>query len=83
MGELSYRPALTCAGGKLCADWRQLILKYPDRFLVGSDTWINQRWQSYDDLMKGYRLWLGDLPASVARRVAWDNAAHLFGLKQP
>jgi hypothetical protein len=33
--------------------------------------------------MKGYRTWLGDLPADVARRIAWDNGASLFGLKQP
>jgi hypothetical protein len=83
MGELSYRPGLTCEGGRLCPEWRQLLLKYPTRFLVGSDTWINQRWQSYDDTMKGYRTWLGDLPADIARRIAWDNAAALFGLKQP
>ncbi len=83
MGELSYRPGLTCDGGKLCPEWRQLIQKYPTRFLVGSDTWVNQRWQYYDDLMKGYRTWLGDLPADVARRVAWDNGAAVFGLRQP
>ena len=83
MGELSYRPGLTCDGGKLCPEWRTLILKYPGRFLLGSDTWINQRWQSYEDTMKGYRAWLGDLPADVARRIAWDNGAALFGLKQP
>ena len=83
VGELSYRPGLTCDGGKLCPEWRTLILKYPGRFLVGSDTWVNQRWQYYEDTMKGYRTWLGDLPADVARRVAWDNGAGLFGLKQP
>lgn len=27
MGELSYRPGLTCDGGKLCSDWRTLLLK--------------------------------------------------------
>jgi hypothetical protein len=81
MGELSYRPGLTCEGGKLCAEWRQLLLKYPTRFLIGSDTWVNQRWQYYDELMKGYRAWLGDLPADVARRIAWDNGATLFGLQ--
>ena len=63
MGELSYRPGLTCEGGKLCPEWRALLLKYPDRFMIGSDTWVNQRWQYYDELMKGYRAWLGDLPA--------------------
>ncbi len=44
MGELSYRPGLTCEGGQLCPAWRELLLKYPDRFLIGSDTWVNQRW---------------------------------------
>jgi hypothetical protein len=81
MGELSYRPGLTCEDGKLCPPWRQLLLKYPGRFLIGSDTWVNERWLHYDDLMKGYRTWLGDLPADVARRIAWDNGANLFGVK--
>jgi hypothetical protein len=81
MGELSYRPGLTCEGGKLCPPWRDLLLKYPGRFLIGSDTWVNDRWLHYDDLMKGYRTWLGDLPADVARRIAWENGANLFGVK--
>ena len=80
MGELSYRPGLTCDGGQLCPEWRALLLKYPDRFLIGSDTWVNQRWLYYDDLMQGYRAWLGGLPADVARRIAWNNGARLFGL---
>jgi hypothetical protein len=81
MGELSYRPGLTCDGGVLCPEWRALILKYPDRFVVGSDTWVNQRWSAYDEIMQTYRTWLGDLPTDVARRVAWGNAAALFGVR--
>lgn len=81
MGELSYRPGLTCEGGRLCPEWRALILKYPGRFMVGSDTWVNQRWSAYDETMRGYRTWLGDLPADVAQRVAWGNAAALFDLR--
>ncbi len=81
MGELSYRPGLTCDGGKLCPGWRELLLKYPTRFMIGSDTWVNQRWQYYDELMKGYRLWLGDLPVDAARKIGWENGATLFGLK--
>ena len=80
MGELSYRPGLTCEDGQLCPDWRALLMKYPNRFLIGSDTWVNQRWLYYDELMQSYRLWLGGLPAGVARRVAWENAAGLFGV---
>ncbi len=81
MGELSYRPGLTCEGGRLCPEWRALILKHPGRFMVGSDTWINQRWSSYDETMRGYRTWLGDLPDDVAQRIAWGNAAGLFGVR--
>jgi hypothetical protein len=83
VGELSYRPGLTCEGGRLCPEWRQLLLKYPGRFVIGSDTWVNQRWQYYDALMKGYRSWLGELPPAVARGIAWDNGARLFGLEEP
>ncbi len=83
MGELSYRPGLTCDAGKLCPEWRALLLKYPNRFMVGSDTWVNQRWQYYDELMKGYRVWLGDLPADVARGIAWGNGAAVFGVATP
>ena len=83
MGELSYRPGLTCVDGQLCPEWRALLLKYPDRFMIGSDTWVNQRWQYYGELMQGYRTWLGGLPADVARRIAWDNGAKLFGLATP
>jgi hypothetical protein len=85
MGELSYRPGLTCADDqgvdKLCPEWRALLLKYPTRFMIGSDTWVNQRWLYYDELMRGYRAWLGDLPADVAYKIAWGNGATLFGLK--
>jgi hypothetical protein len=81
MGELSYRPGLTCADGQLCPEWRALMLKYPQRFLIGSDTWVNQRWSSYDALMQGYRTWLGGLPPNVARQIAWDNGAAVFGLR--
>lgn len=78
VGELSYRPGLTCEAGKLCPEWRALMLKHPTRFLIGSDTWVNQRWTQYDDLMQGYRRWLGDLPADVAQRIGWGNGAALF-----
>ena len=83
MGELSYRPGLTCTDGQLCPEWRALLLKYPDRFMIGSDTWVNQRWQSYGELMQDYRTWLGGLPADIARRIAWDNGAKLFGIPTP
>jgi hypothetical protein len=79
-GELSYRPGLTTSDGSLTPEWRSLILAMPDRFLVGSDTWINERWATYGEIIAGYRKWLGTLAPEAARKVAWENGRRLFGL---
>ena len=83
VGELSYRPGLTDGDGRLSPAWRSLMVEMPERFVVGSDTWINARWDDYESLMQQARRWLGDLPPAVARRIAWDNGAVLFGLPAP
>lgn len=80
MGELSYRSGIV-EGGKISTEWAALFAEHPGRFLVGSDTWVNERWESYSALMGGYRAWLGQLPREVAERVAWRNGAELFGVK--
>jgi hypothetical protein len=78
-GELSYRSGIVDGGGQLTAEWRALFAKFPDRFLLGSDTWINERWASYGDIMAGYRAWLAQLPKDVAGMIAHGNARRLFG----
>ena len=83
MGELSYRPGLTEGAGRLSAEWKALLSELPTRFMVGSDTWVNQRWQGYEGLMQDAREWLGELDATTARRIAWDNGAALYGLPAP
>lgn len=77
--ELSYRSGITEAGGTLSAEWRDLFARHSNRFLLGSDTWINERWFNYDGIMREYRGWLAQLPADQARRIANGNAAKLFG----
>lgn len=83
VGELSYRPGLTDAEGHLTPPWKALLSEFPDRFVIGSDTWINARWSDYEALMQAARLWLGDLPPAMAQRIAWRNAADLFGVADP
>jgi hypothetical protein len=77
-GELSYRGGITSGDGKLTDDWRDLFNRYSDRFLLGSDTWINERWFGYDTIFKEYHGWLVQLPAEQARRIASGNALRLF-----
>ena len=80
LGELSYRSDVA-ESGKLSPGWEALLRRHPTRFLVGSDTWTNERWERYSELIAGYRTWLGQLPRAVAERVAWRNGAELFGLE--
>jgi predicted TIM-barrel fold metal-dependent hydrolase len=81
MGELSYRSGITTGDGKLAVEWRELFARHSDRLLLGSDTWINERWFGYDAIMQTYRGWLAQLPEEQARRIAHGNAERLFGGK--
>lgn len=81
-GELSYRGGITGGDGKLTSDWRNIFARYSDRFLLGSDTWINERWFGYDTIFKEYRGWLAQLPSDQAQRIASGNALRLFGLRR-
>ncbi|WP_244443103.1 amidohydrolase family protein [Bradyrhizobium sp. Ai1a-2] len=77
-GELSYRGGIVDGAGKLTAEWRTLFERYPDRFLLGSDTWVPERWTSYGEIMAGYRAWLEQLPPDIAAKIAHGNARALF-----
>jgi hypothetical protein len=80
-GELSYRGGIIDGSGKLTTEWRALFERYPDRFLLGSDTWVPERWASYGEIMAGYRGWLAQLPPVVAKQIAHGNARGLFAEK--
>jgi predicted TIM-barrel fold metal-dependent hydrolase len=77
VGELSYRYDVT-EDGKLTPAWRALFLAFPDRFVVGSDTWVNERWARYGEIMAYYRGWLAQLPPGVASKIASGNGERLF-----
>ena len=80
-GELSYRGGITDGSGKLTAEWSDLLTQRSERFLIGSDTWINERWLGYDTIMQTYRAWLAQLPAEEGRNIANGNAQGLFRAK--
>ena len=75
-GELSYRSGVS---GGLSAEWRELLLQFPDRFVYGSDTWVPSRWAKVKSLTSEARDWLSTLPANVAENIAYRNAERLFG----
>ena len=80
MGELSYRNDIT-DGGKLSKPWRALFTAYPDRFLLGSDCWVTERWAQYGEIMDYYQRWLAELPRDVATKIAHRNGERIFDIK--
>jgi hypothetical protein len=61
MGELSYRSGITASDGKLASNGAALLV-IPTVSLLGSDTWINERWFGYHTIIRPYRGWLAQLP---------------------
>jgi hypothetical protein len=74
--ELALRSDVA-PGGQLDPAWRDLFVRHPDRFMVGTDTWVASRWESLVGVQAAARTWLGQLPPHLARRVASDNADSL------
>jgi hypothetical protein len=66
------------AGGKVPAEWRALFVEFPDRFMVGTDTFTPERWHYIVEHAQWSRAWLADLPQPLAERIAWRNGEALF-----
>ena len=66
------------SGGKVSPEWREVFLEFPDRFMVGTDTFVPERWHYVPEHAAFSRAWLADLPPDVAERIAWRNGEALF-----
>jgi hypothetical protein len=67
------------AAGKVPPGWRTLFTEFPDRFMVGTDTFTPERWHYIVEHANWSRAWLSDLPPPLAERIAWRNGEALFG----
>jgi len=77
--ELSYRYEVA-TGGIVEPVWRDLFLRFPDRFIYGTDTWIPMRWETVIPLARAARGWLSDLLPEVAKNIAYRNAERIFSI---
>ncbi len=67
------------SGGRVDPAWREAFLEFPDRFMVGTDTFTPERWFYVVEHARWSRQWLATLPREVAERIAWRNGEALFG----
>jgi hypothetical protein len=65
-------------GGTLDPAWRDLFVRYPDRFMVGTDTYASVAWYYFRYMLSDIRKWLAQLPPDVAERIAFRNAISLL-----
>ncbi|MEM7376206.1 MAG: amidohydrolase family protein [Pseudomonadota bacterium] len=70
-GDVSY-------GGELSEEWVTLFTTHPDRIMLGTDTYTPERMYFLPSHAEESRLWLSNLPADLAARVAWRNAYDLL-----
>ena len=67
------------SGGKVPEEWRAAFLEFPDRFMVGTDTFTPERWPYVTEHAVWSRAWLNDLPRDVAERIGHRNGDKIFG----
>ncbi|MDD1013387.1 amidohydrolase family protein [Pseudomonas rubra] len=65
------RPYLLDDQGKPRAQWLELVKRFPERFMLGSD--VVGRFASLGEQMQGFDVFLDALPADIAQKVARDN----------
>ncbi len=80
--DLAYRSEHG-SGGKVSAEWRAVFTEFPDRFMVGTDTFTPERWHYIVEHANWSRAWLADLPPALAERIAWRNGEALFAFWKP
>ena len=64
--------------GRVDPAWREAFLEFPDRFVLGTDTFTPERWHYIAAHAAQARSWLADLPDSVAQRIGWGNVQALL-----
>ena len=68
-------------GNRLATEWKQLTVKYPERFILGFDNVWPEHWgKFYLDQVVLWRDAIRDLPAEVAHAFAHGNAERLWRL---
>ncbi len=63
--------------GKVDKAWRALFEEFPNRFMIGTDTFAPERWFYVIEHATWSRGWLNDLPNDLAAKIAWRNALTL------
>jgi len=76
--DVSMRDERIAPKGKIVDDWYELFVTYPNRFMIGVDTFNTARWQTFNAEVTTIRHWLEQLPDEIAQQIGFANAATLY-----
>ena len=68
--DLAFRSEVG-SGGSLSDDWLALFKRFPDRLMLGTDTYTPERIYFIPHNASASRTWLSTLPAQLAENIAW------------
>lgn len=71
------------SGTSVEPEWRKAFDEFPDRFMVGTDTFAPERWHYIKEHADYSRRWLSSLPQDLAERIAHRNAAQMLARVAP
>ena len=74
--DLAFRSE-HASNGKVDPQWRKVFLEFPDRFMIGTDTYTPDRWYYVVKHAYWSRKWIADLPRDVGENIAYRNAEAL------
>lgn len=64
--------------GEVDPDWRRAFEAFPDRFMVGTDTFAPERWYYVKPHADYSRAWLSSLPTELAANIGYKNAERML-----
>ncbi len=76
--ELSLRDGMLDDNKQLIPQWRNLLVNYSTRFIVGMDTYKPSRWADLPETAAEIRHWLMQLPSEIAADISHNNIDRLF-----
>lgn len=75
--DLAYRSDQS-RGGIVATDWLSVFNAFPDRFMVGTDTFAPERWYYVEDHANFSREWIASLPDELVEKLAYRNAEDMI-----
>ena len=78
--DLAYRSDMSSGNG-VDPEWRKTFIAYPDRFMVGTDTFAPERWYYVGPHAEFSRNWLQNLPEDIREKIAFANAEVMLSSK--